>query len=964
MKFNKKLKFALPALLLAASVSVYADEEAAVVSLNNNAGTVTWSQFVGVLNGNIKVVGDTTKLPEDDRLALGTAINAVNNAEKNLADIKAEGSSYQKAISEASGNLEEAKSTQSEEAKKVSAAKTAYDDAQSSLTTEQDNLTNLENDRKKYESLISGVNSQKQEYTEHITNLTAELTPLVAQTITKEIKTIKPWLKSAIDNEASFAGNYSTYYKGAKAYKSYTVNQLAAAKLYPNSYIYCNIIYEEDREEYYLELSFTELPNGVTCVDLFNVDSNTTFPQNLSNDTWYKLSVALLDYYILEPQYYSTNTTPILYTMESVDVYLGPEYPNAAGYFNVPWTPASKLASIFSSITSPLDALSSKEEYVTTTYEQSNPNQARIDEINEEISDWKSKTADANKVLAGYNKILNGVHGDAVTEDNPETDGILDNIEKTNATINTLKQTTIPSLKKAWDDAVEALKPYDDAVNSAQNALTQANKALTDAEAAAQAQIDNATAALATARQTAQTAANTMARNNYNTVELEGDVTVTTPIASFSGTIFGKDHIVTVPTGSYMFNTFTGSLSELAINGNTFRSTNSNASFTNVARWNGTSGILYGESATPTNFTSLGELGFEARNKFGVDFAANQLATKGTNTIVYKVTVKEVGAADVAQFVTVNTDNEFVSAKNTTGFTLPDNVFALSQTTDLKGIANVYYPDNTCDNVVIKDRVNFYAPATIQAANVELVRNFTAGSNSVCLPFAVKASDFPANTYVCTYDREEENRFWFTKVAGDIPANMPMLIYASKAGQVNFSNITIKQTPEDQFVKDEGSESEAGCAYGTFKGVMAREFRGEFEKQQYYGLTKSGNFEYAGNEDQVFPAFRTVIYSAIAKTQTEEAKAAPRRVAIRDERGVDITDIVTGVANATAASSDLEIAGGNGMIRITSEADYGMVDIYSIDGKLVTVANVTEGTTTVEVQHGIYIVMGKKVMVK
>ena len=94
------------------------------------------------------------------------------------------------------------------------------------------------------------------------------------------------------------------------------------------------------------------------------------------------------------------------------------------------------------------------------------------------------------------------------------------------------------------------------------------------------------------------------------------------------------------------------------------------------------------------------------------------------------------------------------------------------------------------------------------------------------------------------------------------------------------------------------------------------------------------------------------------------AQAAPRGIGIVDEKGVEITGDLSGIGSVNADASSLTIAGGQGEIIITSDADYGKVEIYAVDGKLAAVANVIVGTTTVDVQKGLYIVMGKKVLVK
>ena len=103
-----------------------------------------------------------------------------------------------------------------------------------------------------------------------------------------------------------------------------------------------------------------------------------------------------------------------------------------------------------------------------------------------------------------------------------------------------------------------------------------------------------------------------------------------------------------------------------------------------------------------------------------------------------------------------------------------------------------------------------------------------------------------------------------------------------------------------------------------------------------------------------------VLFSPASQTN------APRRIGIRNEFGEDITEEVeSGIYDVKAsAAKSVNVAGGQGELIITAEADHGQVGVYSVDGKMITMVNVVEGTTTVNVKGGIYIVLGQKVLVK
>lgn len=350
---------------------------------------------------------------------------------------------------------------------------------------------------------------------------------------------------------------------------------------------------------------------------------------------------------------------------------------------------------------------------------------------------------------------------------------------------------------------------------------------------------------------------------------------------------------------------------------------------------------------------------------FGVDFDNNKLVNRNTDktSIVYNITIYNTPTTSIQKYVQVK-GGKLVDATQTE-VPMPINRFAKSETADLHGIANVYFADEnkTCEKVVITDREEFYCPEDIYAETVDYVRKFTAGMNSVCLPFELTKDLHADITGLCTFDKETTDKFWFKLKESAIPANTPVLLLVEEGKSIDkldLNNITIKKT-ESQIVMDEGDEDDPSKCYGLFKLAGREEFKGgASEAYKVYGLTTNGKFSPAG-PDTKFPAFRLALYSDSAQPST----IAPRSIGIVDEKGVEITDdLLSGVESVSANASALDITTGVGEINITTEADYGMVEVYSIDGQVAAMADVKAGTTTVNVQTGIYIVMGKKVMVK
>lgn len=502
-----------------------------------------------------------------------------------------------------------------------------------------------------------------------------------------------------------------------------------------------------------------------------------------------------------------------------------------------------------------------------------------------------------------------------------------------------------------------------DTLNSAKTALTNAQKALTAANNEVTSTKATLDAAQASYDQTVSAA--------LNNVTLTQDITAASAVtAAYAGTINAGNHILKAPANGSLFTRFTGELSNAAVNGS-FATNFSGAHFANVASWNNGAGAYYDEQNNRTAYTNIAEFGFAIRDNFGVSFSnKGSIVAATSETRVYKLTVTDVDNTTSVQFVLYN--NDAFSTPNG-AYTLPVNRFAQSATADIAGLGmtNVYYgTNNTCDNVVITDGDDFFCPVDVTAAAISYNRDFKEGMNSVCLPFAVTTNSFTGVTALSTYDREEDNKFWFNSVPGTVNANTPLLVICGKDGgelNVTDKNTVIKKTAANQIAKG-ATASNGSTSYGTFKKVSADEFNGAFNASTIYGLQK-GQFHPAkvnGADAATFPAFRMVVASATAATS-----AAPRYVGIVDEFGVDITENLLGSDNNNVAAIDgveageaMSIVGGFGVITFTSAEDYGYVNVYSLDGKVAAAAEVVAGTTTVNVAKGLYIVEGQKVLVK
>lgn len=491
-------------------------------------------------------------------------------------------------------------------------------------------------------------------------------------------------------------------------------------------------------------------------------------------------------------------------------------------------------------------------------------------------------------------------------------------------------------LKRMLDEALREKNSLEAVVASAKAAYDAAEAALKEAVAAASA----------------------TAIANYKTITLTGDVTVTTPINSYDGSIFGEHHIITVASpATELFKAFSGSLTNVAVNG-TIGVNTIGAKFSSVTNW-ATTGNYYDAKGTATeNIGTLGELGFIARESYGVNFDTKKVVALADESKVYNITVRNTAGA--SKYYAVKTSAGFVSTNGQVN--IPANVFVETTTADLADDANIIY-NGTCKNVVITDPETFYAPYEFQADKVTYNRTFKAGKNAICLPFEMK-SDMDSNIeFLSTFYNEDSERFWFKKVSDRIDAYTPILMHANAAFQLGeLTNVVIKPTPAKFMQEDEGDANDPSKSYGILKRANREEFfGGPSEGFRIYGLA-NGKFVQALT-DAIYPAFRMVVYSAmpVATVGTDKAPAllpAEKGIGILEEDGtLSVTDMTADVASVT-------VAGMQGEIVFTSEADYNTVGIYAVDGHLAAMADVKAGTTTVNVPAGLYIVLGQKVVVK
>ncbi len=602
-------------------------------------------------------------------------------------------------------------------------------------------------------------------------------------------------------------------------------------------------------------------------------------------------------------------------------------------------------------ISSALDAIKpllTNDKYTTTGYK----NQEQVTSLDGQIKAKQTEIDNKQNEITEYTK--------------PASDGV-------EAGEYAKLQADVTAAQTAKDEADEAVSAAESAMNLAK---ADADIAKSSAETA-KSKWDTAESNLTAAKvdfdeakavyDTAVAEANSAALGNYKDVTLTDNVTATTAIKDFDGAINGNGKVITVDGPAALFSKFNGSLSKVAVNGTIFGTPGPAATYSDVAYWNGTSGAFRDESNNRTSFDKLSKLGYAAREYFGVDFANGKLAPMTDESVVYNIT--EYGARNYQRVYYVQKNGDNLRTDDNAIYSIPENMFAKTDYAALADYANMIY-EGVCKKAVIKDgTTEFYCPEDITVETVEYNREFKTGMNALCLPFELEKNALNERLggekidVLCTYDKETSDKFWFKRKAGVIAANTPVLLLAKEDFTLSFEGeVRMKKTPEKLTVIDEGDSQDPSKSYGLFMKANSTELQGATEYHKIYGLKKDGKFAPAASNKVNFPALRMVIYSN--NTTESGVNAAPRHIGILDEKGVDITDQYTAVENVYTEASGITVTAGAGEINITSDADYGKVPVYTMDGKVAAMADVTAGTTTVSVQSGLYIVMGKKVIVK
>ena len=451
-------------------------------------------------------------------------------------------------------------------------------------------------------------------------------------------------------------------------------------------------------------------------------------------------------------------------------------------------------------------------------------------------------------------------------------------------------------------------------------------------------------------------------------VELTADVVADVPLGKYSGNINGNGHSITAAPGmEKIFPDFSGTLTDAAVNG---KLTGFEAKVHNVAFWDGVNnGAYYDELGTKTAYHDFGELAYNVRKNFAADFENATLIGLDESTTdkkVYDLTLITGPGSEQNHrgYYQLTADGRLINSKNEQ-VTIPANHFIYSATPDVDDItvANVYYgtEEGYHSNYVVVDlnATDFYCPVDLTAKEIEVKGDITAkeGKGTICLPFALRPDYFDSATSVCTFNRDNGSSFRFTRVETEVPANTPVLLFCpteqSKIDITIPGAVHIQKTPAGQIVSCGYDQTGNSQSYGTYKAVTAGEI-GQLESDDcvVYALKNGvftgalqGDFSDGSSHDFVngydnvakFKPFRMAIASK--KHYGNSPTMAPRRIIITDEEG----DVLSGAEYILATDGGLDVIGEEGRIRITSESDFGLVEIYDLTGRTAATADVKAG---------------------
>lgn len=237
-----------------------------------------------------------------------------------------------------------------------------------------------------------------------------------------------------------------------------------------------------------------------------------------------------------------------------------------------------------------------------------------------------------------------------------------------------------------------------------------------------------------------------------------------------------------------------------------------------------------------------------------------------------------------------------------------------------------------CPNFVLTDKVDFYSPVKFIAKagsysrqpNKSIGVEYTSVEyNSVCLPFALSASQLSQTAKILALAYYDGQKTVYFSEGTKVNAGVPCLIYdtADSWSTITFSNTEIVATPDNH-----------GNVRGTFVATSEYQYS---ESNPCYTITKTNKF---GQAPSSLVSFRSCLFLQHNVTIGQEPTASEQSKLVRSVIGGDDEEGTTDIDDVNAAA----------------EESTGV--IYNLNGQKV-------GTSIKSLPRGIYIKNGKKISV-
>ena len=478
----------------------------------------------------------------------------------------------------------------------------------------------------------------------------------------------------------------------------------------------------------------------------------------------------------------------------------------------------------------------------------------------------------------------------------------------------------------------------------------------------------------------------------YKNIVLGSNVTIEASSPTFTLGTWGSDYVINGngykivypnETAGNLFAINQGTIMNLGIENGTFAVTNTGRITTSFETANKTSYNIYDESGIRTTNVLNMDLGYKLRSSFGLSINADGtlgvLDKKTADNIVYKAQYTDAKSKEQTVFY-ANVVNGNLSYNPTVG---KKNTFVYVQDTDIEAEAftngkNIVV-NGKCANAVLEDATSeenddaLFIPAGFTAVKLSYDRAFSASDMATtCLPFSLTATEYAAlgiDKIMQFNDVDvNTNTYWFQYQNGSMAANEPYVL-KFKDGKPSQADGKVFASLENKEISATGSKDIYAVA--PSKQGAGAEFLGLYAATNASVLAPVSQYKLYGFSGGVFrpmatdancKAFRTYVRTAVTDNS---AQAKEFRIGLLDENGNVVEGGgTTGIDTVKGADSNaFSVKGGINTINITT-GKAQKVNVYTVGGSLVKSATVEAGSTSIPVSGGIYIVNGKKVVVK